>query len=132
MAAILEEIDEKLFNLLDIRVRPMTRGGEADKIGRYLVSNHFTRVVDPNQLCTNTDLDLGSHVHMDPDPATEPIRIRINPNLVSTESFQICRLLKAFTFVANVILWTKALFLNNFKVSVTVLAIDSSFQYIKV
>jgi len=32
MAAILEEIDEKLFNILDIRVRPMTRGGEADKI----------------------------------------------------------------------------------------------------
>jgi hypothetical protein len=44
MASILEEIDTKLFNLLDIRIRPMTRGGEADKIGivGFFSSTFFT------------------------------------------------------------------------------------------
>jgi hypothetical protein len=53
MASILEEIDTKLFNLLDIRIRPMTRGGEADKIGtvrffrsKFLADN-YVFVVDP-------------------------------------------------------------------------------------
>jgi hypothetical protein len=54
MASILEEIDTKLFNLLDIRIRPMTRGGEADKIGivgffpsKFLTDKSFF-VVDPD------------------------------------------------------------------------------------
>jgi hypothetical protein len=56
MASILEEIDTKLFNLLDIRIRPMTRGGEADKIGvvRFFPNKFLTDksksvfVVDPD------------------------------------------------------------------------------------
>jgi hypothetical protein len=44
MASILEEIDTKLFNLLDIRIRPMTKGGEADKIGivGFVISKFLT------------------------------------------------------------------------------------------
>jgi hypothetical protein len=54
MASILEEIDTKLFNLLDIRIRPMTRGGEADKIGivgffpSKLLTDKSVFVVDPD------------------------------------------------------------------------------------
>jgi hypothetical protein len=47
MASILEEIDTKLFNLLDIRIRPMTRGGEADKIGigGFFISKFLIKVL---------------------------------------------------------------------------------------
>jgi hypothetical protein len=57
MASILEEIDTKLFNLLDIRIRPMTRGGEADKIGIVGFS--------PSKFLTDKS---GFAVDPDPDP----------------------------------------------------------------
>ncbi len=58
MASILEEIDTKLFNLLDIRIRPMTRGGEADKIGNVDFCN--------SKLLSDKSVFV---VDLDPDPA---------------------------------------------------------------
>jgi len=45
--------------------------------------------VDPNRLCSDPDLDPGSHIHSDPDPAPDPNRIRKNPDTDPTLIVQI-------------------------------------------
>jgi hypothetical protein len=84
MASILEEIDTKLFNLLDIRIRPMTRGGEADKIG---IGGFFSRkfftvksvfVVDPDPVLVGSAFFWRFRIGMQGFPIHFRIRIHFN------------------------------------------------------
>jgi len=56
-------------------------------------NRHYNSVEDPNRLRLDPDLDPGSHVHSDPDPATEPNKILINlnpdPALLYQKNFKI-------------------------------------------